>query len=45
VVWAAFDGGHISAPQDGAAGDGANTWVPGEAWDFITQFESTAPPA
>ncbi len=42
VVWAAFDGGHIAAPQDGAGGDsGSNTWVPGAAWDFITQFEST----
>ncbi|MGP3968181.1 alpha/beta hydrolase family esterase [Streptomyces sp. 6N223] len=44
VVWAAFDEGHISAPTDGVAGDSGNTWVPGEAWDFITQFESTAPP-
>lgn len=38
VVWAAFDGGHIAAPQDGAPGDsGANTWLPGETWDFFTQ--------
>jgi poly(3-hydroxybutyrate) depolymerase len=44
VVWAAFDEGHIAAPQDGAPGDSASSWVPGEAWDFITQFESTASP-
>lgn len=45
VQWAAFDEGHIAAPQDGAPGDsGSNTWVPGEAWEFITQFEGTAPP-
>jgi poly(3-hydroxybutyrate) depolymerase len=45
VQWAAFDGGHMPAPQDGATGDsGSNTWVPAEAWAFFTQFESTAPP-
>ncbi|ROO58926.1 poly(3-hydroxybutyrate) depolymerase [Micromonospora sp. Llam0] len=43
VVWAAFDGGHIAAPQDGAPGDsGTRTWLPGETWDFFTQFG--APP-
>jgi poly(3-hydroxybutyrate) depolymerase len=45
VQYAWFDGGHIPAPQDGAPGDsGSNTWVPGEVWEFFTQFES-APPA
>ncbi|MDG9674737.1 RICIN domain-containing protein [Micromonospora sp. DH14] len=40
VVWAAFDGGHIAAPQDGAPGDsGPRTWVPAAAWGFITQFQ------
>ncbi|RIW40268.1 cellulose-binding protein, partial [Micromonospora endophytica] len=40
VAWAAFDGGHIAAPQDGAGGDsGARTWVPALAWNFITQFQ------
>ncbi|WP_240965430.1 alpha/beta hydrolase family esterase [Streptomyces zingiberis] len=39
VVWAAFDGGHIAAPQDGAPGDsGSRTWLPGETWRFFTQF-------
>ncbi|GAB2884044.1 CE1 family esterase [Streptomyces mayteni] len=39
VTWAAFDGGHIAAPQDGAPGDsGSRTWLPGETWRFITQF-------
>ncbi|MCX5265716.1 PHB depolymerase family esterase [Streptomyces sp. NBC_00199] len=39
VEWAAFDEGHIAAPQDGAAGDsGSRTWVPGEVWKFFTQF-------
>ncbi|RKN10671.1 hydrolase [Streptomyces radicis] len=39
VVWAAFDGGHIAAPQDGAPGDsGSNSWLPGETWRFFTQF-------
>ncbi|MEO3750045.1 hydrolase [Streptomyces sp. B6B3] len=41
VRWAAFDEGHIAAPHDGAPGDGGDTWVPGEAWDFITQFQPT----
>ncbi|GAA3732949.1 hypothetical protein GCM10022225_13820 [Plantactinospora mayteni] len=44
VVWAAFDGGHIAAPQDGAPGDsGSRTWVPGEVWRFFTQFQGTPP--
>ncbi|PTA47623.1 cellulose binding domain-containing protein [Micromonospora sp. RP3T] len=44
VVWAAFDGGHIAAPQDGAGGDsGSRTWVPGEVWKFFTQFDGTTP--
>ncbi|WP_062433542.1 cellulose binding domain-containing protein [Herbidospora daliensis] len=47
VVWAAFDGGHIAAPQDGAGGDsGSRTWVPGVVWNFFTQFSGpTEPPA
>ncbi|WP_203995262.1 cellulose binding domain-containing protein [Micromonospora lutea] len=45
VVWAAFDEGHIAAPQDGAPGDsGSRTWLPGETWRFFTQFDSTTPP-
>ncbi|QLQ35400.1 cellulose binding domain-containing protein [Micromonospora robiginosa] len=44
VVWAAFDGGHIAAPQDGAGGDsGTRTWVPAEVWKFFTQFAGTTP--
>ncbi|MEO3807439.1 cellulose binding domain-containing protein [Sphaerisporangium sp. B11E5] len=44
VVWAAFDEGHIAAPQDGATGDsGTRTWVPAEVWRFFTQFDSTTP--
>jgi poly(3-hydroxybutyrate) depolymerase len=40
VVWAAFDEGHIAAPQDGAPGDsGTRTWLPAETWRFFTQFE------
>ncbi|MEU7274626.1 hypothetical protein AB0A96_34735 [Streptomyces asiaticus] len=39
VAWAAFDEGHIAAPQDGAGGDsGSKAWVPGEVWKFFTQF-------
>ncbi|WP_182906864.1 cellulose binding domain-containing protein [Microbispora sp. H13382] len=46
VVWAAFDEGHIAAPQDGAPGDsGSRTWVPAEVWKFFTQFQSTASPS
>lgn len=45
VVWAAFDEGHIAAPQDGAAGDsGTRTWVPQEVWKFFTQFQTSNPP-
>ncbi|MFG1749895.1 cellulose binding domain-containing protein [Streptosporangium sandarakinum] len=45
VVWAAFDEGHIAAPQDGAPGDsGSRTWVPAEVWKFFTQFQSTTTP-
>ncbi|MEU1188031.1 cellulose binding domain-containing protein [Streptomyces sp. NPDC005859] len=45
VVWAAFDEGHIAAPQDGAAGDsGARTWLPAEVWKFFTQFQASTPP-
>ncbi|MCZ7438161.1 cellulose binding domain-containing protein [Micromonospora sp. WMMC241] len=44
VAWAAFDGGHIAAPQDGAGGDsGSRTWVPAEVWKFFTQFAGTTP--
>ncbi|OWV11491.1 cellulose-binding protein [Micromonospora wenchangensis] len=44
VVWAAFDEGHIAAPQDGATGDsGTRTWLPAETWRFFTQFASTTP--
>ncbi|HUR07566.1 MAG TPA: cellulose binding domain-containing protein [Nonomuraea sp.] len=50
VVWAAFDEGHIAAPQDGAGGDsGSRTWVPGVVWSFFTQFQpgqtDTTPPS
>ncbi|MCL6738259.1 alpha/beta hydrolase family esterase [Streptomyces neyagawaensis] len=39
VAWAAFDEGHIAAPQDGRGGDsGSRTWLPGEIWKFFTQF-------
>lgn len=39
VEWAAFDDGHIPAPQDGDGGDsGSRTWVPAEVWKFFTQF-------
>jgi poly(3-hydroxybutyrate) depolymerase len=40
VVWASFDGGHMQAPRDGASGDGADSWIPNETWEFFTQFES-----
>ncbi|MCI4065556.1 cellulose binding domain-containing protein [Micromonospora sp. R77] len=44
VAWAAFDEGHIAAPQDGATGDsGYRTWVPGVVWSFFTQFEGSTP--
>ncbi|HET9655430.1 MAG TPA: cellulose binding domain-containing protein [Kineosporiaceae bacterium] len=54
VEWAAFDEGHIAAPQDGAGGDsGSRTWVPAVVWTFFSQFSATgdapapaaAPPA
>lgn len=39
VEWCTFDGGHIAAPADGGSVDnGETTWVPKEAWAFITQF-------
>ena len=45
VAWAAFDEGHIAAPQDGAGGDsGSRTWVPALVWQFFSQFGSTTPP-
>ncbi|MCX5335727.1 cellulose binding domain-containing protein [Streptomyces sp. NBC_00140] len=44
VAWAAFDEGHIAAPQDGAAGDsGSRTWLPAEVWKFFTQFQTSTP--
>ncbi|MFF9001141.1 cellulose binding domain-containing protein [Streptomyces achromogenes] len=44
VVWAAFDEGHIAAPQDGAPGDsGSRTWLPQEIWKFFTQFQTSTP--
>ncbi|MEU6667999.1 cellulose binding domain-containing protein [Streptomyces sp. NPDC046727] len=44
VVWAAFDEGHIAAPQDGATGDsGSRTWLPQEIWKFFTQFQTSNP--
>ncbi|MER6154006.1 cellulose binding domain-containing protein [Streptomyces sp. NPDC001868] len=45
VAWAAFDEGHIAAPQDGTPGDsGSRTWVPQEVWKFFTQFQTSNPP-
>ncbi|MFT7867361.1 MULTISPECIES: cellulose binding domain-containing protein [Amycolatopsis] len=45
VQWAAFDEGHIAAPQDGATGDsGSRTWVPALVWQFFSQFGTTTPP-
>lgn len=39
VEWAAFDEGHIAAPQDGTGGDsGSRAWVPAEIWKFFTRF-------
>ncbi|WP_369167370.1 PHB depolymerase family esterase [Streptomyces sp. R28] len=43
VAWAAFDEGHIAAPQDGAPGDSGRTWLPGEVWKFFTQFQASDP--
>ena len=45
VVWAAFDGGHDPGPRDGCTCSGWQTWTSGEVWKFITQFDSSAPPA
>ncbi|WP_347597603.1 cellulose binding domain-containing protein [Acrocarpospora sp. B8E8] len=46
VVWAAFDEGHIAAPQDGAPGDsGSRTWLPAETWQFFTQFQADPSPS
>lgn len=36
--WCAFDEGHIPAPVDGRSGNGSDTWVAKEAWQFFTQF-------
>ncbi|MFJ4482598.1 cellulose binding domain-containing protein [Streptomyces longwoodensis] len=44
VTWAAFDEGHIAAPQDGAPGDSGRTWVPQVVWTFFTQFQTSDPP-
>lgn len=34
-----YDGGHIAAPADGGNSDnGATTWIPGETWEFLSQF-------
>ncbi|MET8850712.1 cellulose binding domain-containing protein [Amycolatopsis sp. NPDC004625] len=45
VQWAAFDEGHIAAPQDGATGDsGPRTWVPALVWQFFSQFGAGTPP-
>ncbi|KUN24975.1 cellulose-binding protein [Streptomyces antibioticus] len=43
VAWAAFDEGHIAAPQDGAPGDSGRSWVPGEVWKFFSQFQTSDP--
>ncbi|MEU6857518.1 cellulose binding domain-containing protein [Glycomyces sp. NPDC046736] len=43
VVWASFDEGHIQAPRDGASGDGADSWLPGETWDFFNRFDPESP--
>ena len=47
VRWAAFDGGHGPAPVDGCSGceDGSRTWTKGEAWQFISSFETGNPPS
>jgi hypothetical protein len=45
VVWAAFDGGHDPGPRDGCTCSGWQTWTSGEVWKFITQFDSSTPPA
>ncbi|RYY73614.1 MAG: carbohydrate-binding protein [Gammaproteobacteria bacterium] len=35
VRWCAFDGGHWPSQHDAGKAD---SWIPGEAWSFITQF-------
>ncbi|WP_020524108.1 RICIN domain-containing protein [Catelliglobosispora koreensis] len=47
VQWAAFDGGHGPAPVEGCSGceDGVRTWTKGEAWRFISQFQTGQPPS
>lgn len=35
VRWCAFDGGHWPSQHDAGKPD---SWIPGEAWNFITQF-------
>lgn len=42
VQWAAFDGDHVPLPVDRNA---ASSWVPGEVWQFFTQFGSTTSPS
>ncbi len=45
VQWAAFDGDHTPDPVDGStASSGIRTWTSGEAWTFISQFQSTSAP-
>jgi poly(3-hydroxybutyrate) depolymerase len=45
VQWAAFDGDHTPDPVDGStATSGTRTWTSGEAWTFISQFQSTSTP-
>ncbi|KAK0724974.1 Alpha/Beta hydrolase protein [Lasiosphaeris hirsuta] len=36
VVWVAFDGPHTPTPKDAGA---AESWVPGETWEFFKQFK------
>jgi len=44
VAWAAFDEGHIAAPQDGSGGDsGSRTWLPAQVWRFFTQSQTSNP--
>jgi poly(3-hydroxybutyrate) depolymerase len=46
VAWAAFDGaGHDPGPRDGCTCDGWQTWTSGVVWNFLTQFDSSTPPA
>jgi poly(3-hydroxybutyrate) depolymerase len=41
VRWAAHDGDHVPLPTDRNA---SSSWVPGEVWQFFSQFGSTTPP-